>query len=112
MNGELDLELYTISIIGLNNALETLDKTSFEEISNNLEEFYQDVINDLNQEEIQMNDYYMFFENGRTIFPQYIETLKKIDNDELKESLTSLINTFENLNKIVSAFPAQQEMIQ
>ncbi|WP_298500559.1 hypothetical protein [uncultured Methanobrevibacter sp.] len=111
MNGELDLELYTISIIGLNNALETLDKTSFEEVCGNFQEFYQDVVNDLNLEEIQMNDYYMFFENGKTVFPQYIQTLKDIENEDIKDSLESLINVFENLNKIASAFPAQQEMI-
>lgn len=116
MNGEIDLELYTISLIALNNALENLEKseikTTFEEIAENFKELYEDIIDDLNQEEIQFNEYYLFFENGKQIFPQYIETLKGIKNEEIKDSLDSLINIFENLNKIASAFPAQQEMIQ
>ncbi|MDO5859674.1 hypothetical protein [Methanobrevibacter sp.] len=116
MNGELDLELYTISLIALNNALENLEtpeiKTTFEEISGNFKELYEDIITDLNREEIQFNEYYLFFENGKNTFPQYIETLKQIKNDEIKGSLDSLINVFENLNKIASAFPVQQEMIK
>lgn len=58
-----------------------------------------------------MNDYYLFFENGKTVFPQYIEALNEIKNEEIKDSTDSLINIFENLNRIASAFPAQQEMI-
>ena len=112
MNGEIDLELYTISIIALNNALENPDENSFKDIAENFQELYEDIINDLNQNEIQFNDYYLFFENGKRVFPQYIETLKKIENDKNKDGLNSLINTFENLNKIAGAFPSQQEMIQ
>ena len=113
MNGEIDLELYTISIIALNNALEKHDdsKDSFKEIAENLQDFYDDVINDLNQEELQMNEYYLFFENGKRTFPQYIETLKESNNEYIKDSIDTLINVFENLNKISAAFPAQ-DMIQ
>lgn len=116
MNGELDLELYTISLIGLNNALENLEsptiRTKLKEISDNFQELYEDIINDLNQEEIQLNDYYLFFENGKIVFPQYIETLNETKNEEIKDSIDSLINIFTNLNKIASAFPAQKDMIQ
>lgn len=114
MNGELDLELYTISIIALNNALENPkpSQESFKEIADNFQDFYRDVVNDLNRDEIQLNEYYLFFENGKNVFPQYIETLNEIDNEDIEDSLDSLINVFENLNKIASAFPAQQEMIR
>lgn len=112
MNGELDLELYTISIIGLNNALENPENDSLKEIVDNFQELYEDIINDLNQDEIQFNDYYLFFENGKNVFPQYIETLKEIENEEIKENVDSLINLFENLNKISIAFPSQEDLIK
>lgn len=116
MNGEIDLELYTISIIRLNNALENIEdeniKTTFEEIADNFKDLYQDIINDLNQEEIQFNEYYLFFENGKNTFPQYVETLKEIKNDEIKDNINSIINVFENLNKIAIAFPGQQDMVK
>ena len=112
MNGEIDLELYTISIIALNNALENPSEDSFKEVACNFQELYEDIINDLNQEEIQFDDYYLFFQNGKTTFPQYIETLKEIKNEEIKDSTDSLIKIFENLNKIAIAFPSQQDMIK
>ena len=116
MNGELDLELYTISIIGLNNALNKLNnsqmndeiKEMFKESCNNFQELYDDIVNDLNQDEIQFNDYYMFFQNGKQMFPQYIENLKSIENEEINDYINSLINIFENLNRIAEAFPSQQ----
>ena len=112
MNGEIDLELYTISIIGLNNALEKPENDSLKEIVDNFQELYEDIINDLNQDEIQFNDYYLFFENGKNAFPQYIETLKEIKTEEIKENVDSLINIFENLNKIATAFPSQENLIK
>jgi len=120
MNGKLDLELYTISIIELNNALEHLKeseindkiKTNFKNISNTFQELYDDIIKDLSLDEIQFNDYYLFFENGKRIFPHCIENLKQIKNKEIKDSMDSLINVFINLNKIAEAFPTQKEMIE
>ena len=54
MNGEIDLELYTISIIRLNNALEKLEtsqnnddiKEMFKESCRDFEELYKDIISD------------------------------------------------------------------
>ena len=112
MNGELDLELYTISIIGLNNSLENPENDSLKEIVDNFQELYEDIINDLNQDDIQFNDYYLFFENGKNVFPQYIETLNEIKTEEIKENVDSLINIFENLNKIAIAFPSQEDLIK
>lgn len=120
MNGEIDLELYTISIIRLNNALEKLEtsqnnddiKEMFKESCRDFEELYKDIISDLNGEEIQFNDYYLFFENGKQVFPQYIDALKKIENEEIEEYIDSLINVFANLNKISKSFPSQQDMVK
>lgn len=120
MNGEIDLELYTISMIRLNNALEKLEtsqnnddiKEMFKESCRDFEELYKDIISDLNGEEIQFNDYYLFFENGKQVFPQYIDALKKIENEEIKEYIDSLINVFTNLNKISKSFPSQQDMVK
>lgn len=120
MNGEIDLELYTISIIRLNNALEKLEtsqnnddiKEMFKESCRDFEELYKDIISDLNGEEIQFNDYYLFFENGKQVLPQYIDALKKIENEEIKEYIDSLINVFTNLNKISKSFPSQQDMVK
>ena len=120
MNCEIDLELYTISIIRLNNTLEKLEtsqnnddiKEMFKESCRDFEELYKDIISDLNGEEIQFNDYYLFFENGKQVFPQYIDALKKIENEEIKEYIDSLINVFTNLNKISKSFPSQQDMVK
>ncbi|WP_296893899.1 hypothetical protein [uncultured Methanobrevibacter sp.] len=120
MNGEIDLELYTISIIRLNNALENLENTPitdetkemFKTSCNDLNELYTDIVNDLNNEEIQFSEYYLFFENGKQMFPHYIKTLESIENTEIKDEINSLINIFNNLSKIAEAFPSQQDLIK
>lgn len=119
MDGEIDLELYTLSIIRLNSALEKLEnqdsineiKKMFSKSAEDLNILYEDIIKDLNQDEININEYYLFFQNGKQIFPQYIELLGDIDNEELDDEITSLITTFNNFNKISDAFP-QNEMIK
>lgn len=120
MYGEIDLELYTIAIIRLNTALEKLETSEitpdiidmFQESSNNLQELYNDIIDDLNQDEVNLNEYYLFFENGKQTFPQYIEILNKINYEELEDILNSLINVFNNLNKISQAFSKEKTMIK
>ena len=87
-------------------------KEMFKESCRDFEELYKDIISDLNGEEIQFNDYYLFFENGKQVFPQYIDALKKIENEEIKEYIDSLINVFTNLNKISKSFPSQQDMVK
>ncbi|WP_298521863.1 hypothetical protein [uncultured Methanobrevibacter sp.] len=112
MNGEIDLELYTISLIRLNTAFQKLDNiceasTLMNESADDLERFYNDVIDDLNREEVNFGEYYPFFENGKQTFPQYINALGEIENDELEEVVDKLINIFNNLNRIAEAFPTQ-----
>ena len=112
MYGEIDLESYTISIIRLNTAFQKLEdnadvleiRSLFEESYEDLQKLYLDIVDDLNQDEVNLNEYYLFFANGKQAFPQYIEALKSINNDELESSVNSLLNVFENLNKIAKEF--------
>ena len=113
MYGEIDLESYTLSIIRLNTALQKLeDNGEINEIRNLLEEshaelekLYKDIVDDLNQDEINVNEYYLFFQNGKQTFPQYIEMLGSVENESLEEVIGDLMNVFNNLNKIADAFP-------
>ena len=94
MDGEIDLESYTISIIRINTALSKLEsnenineiKELFCESFEDLDKLYRDIVSDLNQEEVNINEYYLFFQNGKQVFPQYIEVLGNIDNDELDDT--------------------------
>ena len=112
MYGEIDLESYTISIIRLNTAFQKLEdnadvleiRSLLEESYNDLQKIYLDIVDDLNQDEVNLNEYYLFFANGKQAFPQYIEALKSINNEELESSVNSLLNVFENLNKIAKEF--------
>lgn len=118
MYGEIDLETYTHSIIKLNTAFEKLEsdepiseiKRLFKESFTDLNKLYNDIIDDLNQDEINLNEYYLFFQNGKRIFPQYIEALGKINNHDLDECISHLMNLFNNLNKIADAFPKNEMM--
>ena len=117
MYGEIDLESYTISLIRINTALSKLEddgdisevKDLFNDSFNDLDKLYRDIVDDLNQEEVNLNEYHLFFQNGRQTFPQYIEFLGNIDNPELEDCLYDLINVFNNLNKITNGFN-QNEM--
>lgn len=117
MNGEIDLESYTISIIRINTALQKLEdkqdtseiKKLFEESFNDLEKLYKDTVDDLNQEEVNLNEYYLFFQNGKQMFPQYIEVLDSIENKELEDVLSKLTNVFRNLDKIADAFNKEED---
>ncbi|WP_407374585.1 hypothetical protein [Methanobrevibacter sp.] len=112
MDGEIDLETYTISIIRLNSALEKIDnnepisdiKEMFHESFIDLNNLYNEIVEDLNHDEVNINEYYLFFSNGKQIFPQYIEILKSIDNEDLDEEITSLMQVFNSLNKIAEPF--------
>ena len=118
MDGEIDLETYTLSIIRLNSAFEKLEnnepiseiKEMFQESYSDLDKLYHEIVEDLNQEEVNINEYYLFFSNGKQIFPQYIEILESIDNEELDGEITSLMKVFNNLNKIAEPFSANGMM--
>ena len=119
MHGEIDLELYTISIIRLNNALEKLQdsksideiKIAFEESEKDLEKLYEEITYDLNQDEINLNEYYPFFEYAKLNFPRYIEILKSLENKELNENIISLIEVFSKFYRLSENF-LTNEMIK
>ncbi len=119
MDGEIDLETYTISIVRLNTAFKKLEdhepiseiKEMFNESYNDLNGLYKEIVEDLNQDEVNINEYYLFFSNGKMIFPQYIELLGNIDEKKLESEITSLITVFRNFNKIAEPFSAN-EMIK
>lgn len=111
MYGEIDLESYTLSIIRLNTAFENLEnskideaKSMLEESCEDLEKIYADIVDDLNRDEVNLNEYYLFFQNGKQTFPQYIEVLGSIETEELQDVVNSLLNVFSNLNKIADGF--------
>lgn len=118
MDGEIDLETYTLSIIRLNSAFKKLEndestdsiRNMLEDSYNDLNKLYHDIVNDLNQDEVNLNEYYMFFENGKQAFPQFIDALGSIENSELDESVNALLKVFNNLNKIADAFPKNEMM--
>ena len=111
MDGIIDLESYTISLIRINSALSKLEDNDIDEAKELLDESFRDLqkvyletVEDLNQEEVNLNEYYLFFENGKQTFPQYIEALGNIENEELSEVASNLANVFNNLNKIAEGF--------
>ena len=112
MYGEIDLESYTLAIVRINTAFQKLENDDsidevrklFEESFSDLDKIYKDIVDDLNQDEVNLNEYYLFFQNGRQTFPQYIEVLGSIENVELTETVNSLLNVFANLNKIADGF--------
>ena len=109
MYGEIDLESYTLSIIRINSAFSKLENSQIDDAKKLLDESYQDlqklyedIVEDLNQEEVNLNEYYLFFQNGKQTFPQYIEALGSIETKELQGVVNSLMNVFSNLNKIAA----------
>lgn len=111
MYGEIDLETYTVAIIRLNTAFQKLEDSNtdearklFDESYNDLQKVYSEIVDDLNQDEVNLNEYYLFFQNGKQVFPQYIEELGNIKDYELQESVDKLLNVFSNLNKIADGF--------
>ena len=112
MDGFIDLETYTISLIRINNALSKLEDSNtdeaeelFSESFKDLQKVYLEIVDDLNHNEVNMNEYYLFFQNGKQTFPHYIEALENIENRS--ESVDNLINVFNNLNKIAEAFESE-----
>lgn len=112
MDGEIDLELYTISIIRLNSIFQKIEDkkivtdiiSDINDCFNDLNQIYEDILNELSKEEININEYDPFFENGMVMFPEYTksidETIGKIDDENLKVALNSLSDLFVKLIKV------------
>lgn len=142
MNGQLNLELYTQAIYGLNDSFEKLgqiihdniyfiaadlDKNikkegedelankmkntlkGFEANYNQLEKFYDELIDDL-KEDINQNEFRPFLEHAKTTFPQYIQELNNsiisIKNLEIEnENIDLVLDELETIiNRIISIF--------
>ncbi|WP_432645593.1 hypothetical protein [Methanobrevibacter sp.] len=111
MDGEIDLELYTISMIRLNSIFQKIEDNNIatdiipdiENCFNDLSQLYDNISNDLSQEEININEYDPFFENGMVMFPEYVrnidETIEKTEDKNLKLALTNLSDIFVKLIK-------------
>ncbi len=109
MNGEIDLELYTISMIRLNIIFQKIDAdkkineiiTDIEDCVNDLIQLHEYIVQDLSQEEININEYDPFFENGMLVFPEYYKNIenyiKEEENNDLKASLANLACVFIKL---------------
>lgn len=68
--------------------------------STDFEALLNDIVNDLNQEEINYNEYDPFFENISQLFPSYIIKLNEyLKNDTLKEKINTLIKIFNKILK-------------
>ena len=86
MDGEIDLETYTLSIIRLNSAFEKLEnnepisdiKEMFHESYSDLDKLYHEIVEDLNQEEVNINEYYLFFQTESRYFPNILKFLKAL----------------------------------
>jgi hypothetical protein len=112
MDGEIDLELYTICVIHLNNVFQKIeDNEDIREINsdltdciNDFNELYKDIVHDLTNDNINCNEYDPFFENGINTFPIYVKDIEnyveKVDNEELKDNLVLLLHIFKKLIKV------------
>lgn len=112
MDGEIDLELYTISLIRLNSIFQKIEDekivtdiiSDINDCFNDLNQLYEDILNDLSQAEININEYDPFFENGMVMFPEYTkgidEIIEKIDDENLKAALNTLSDLFVKLIKV------------
>ncbi len=109
MDGEIDLELYTISMIRLNTIFQKIEDkeivnevtSDIEDCVNDLSQLQKDIVADLSQEEININEYDPFFENGMVLFPEYYKTIEsyieKEEDETLKSSLNDLSDIFSKL---------------
>ncbi|MDO5823982.1 hypothetical protein [Methanobrevibacter sp.] len=112
MDGEIDLELYTISLIRLNSIFQKIEDekivtdiiSDINDCFNDLNQLNEDILNDLSQAEININEYDPFFENGMVMFPEYTkgidEIIEKIDDENLKAALNTLSDLFVKLIKV------------
>lgn len=112
MDGEIDLELFTIAIIQLNNAFQKLNnndtdiKESLDSSYENLKELSDSLESIINYEEINATEVEPFFTYSLNIFPEYKAQLANLENldDNLNESVINLIEVFDKLYKIADEY--------
>lgn len=113
---EIDLEMYTISIIQLNAAFEKLQKDEFGNDANqllmesidNFKRIYQSTLIDLSLKEINYSEYDYFFMNVKSSFPRYITDIGNymalLKNEDLKLSLNELLEVLDKFIKIADIY--------
>lgn len=112
MYAEIDLELFTISIIRLNSAFEKLENNEpIEEVKNmidesidDLQKLYDNIDYDLKNNEVSYNEYYLFLQYSSHMLPRYMKDIENIENDELEDNLNNLIAVFDKLNRLAISF--------
>ena len=112
MDGEIDLELFTIAIIQLNNAFQKLNdncsdvKESLDSSYENLKELSDSLESIINEEEINATEVEPFFTYSVKMFPEYKTQLANLENldDDLNESVINLIEVFDKLHKIADEY--------
>lgn len=113
---EIDLELYTISIIQMNSALEKLAEDEFDAEYNgllrqsidNFAEIYRSSLIDLSLTEIDYGEYDHFFIYIKSTFPGYASKINEyrlpVKNEELKSNLENLVKIMEDFLKIADIY--------
>lgn len=112
MNGEIDLELFTVTILELNNSFQKLNdgnfdvKESLDSCYENLKTVYNSLNEILNADEINANEVELFCSYSLNMFPEYKSQLTELDNldDNLNESVINLIEIFDKLCKIAKDY--------
>jgi len=112
MNGEIDLELFTLAIIQLNNAFQKLSendtdvKESLDSSYEYLNELSQSLEDMLKEDEINATEVELFSKYALNIFPEYKTQLANLENldDDLNESVINLIEVFDKLYKIADDY--------
>ena len=104
MDYEIDLELYTLTIVTMNSAFAKLEQDEFDddairllnESLENFNELYQSCLIDLSLAEINYGEYDYFLQNVFMAFPKYVESIESYNqtviNNQLKVLLNELIN--------------------
>lgn len=108
MNGEIDLELFTLAILEMNNAFSKLDennsdvKHSLDSSHENLKKLSDSLKEITNSEEINDTEVEPFFTFAINTFPGYKNQLANLENldDDLNESVINLIEVFDELYRI------------
>ena len=112
MYGEIDMELFTHTILELNNSFQKLNdgnfdvKESLDSSYKNLKSLYDSLNEILNADEINANEVELFCSYSLNMFPEYKSQLTNLENldDDLNESVINLIEIFDKLCEIAADY--------
>ena len=116
MNYEIDLELYTFTLIKMNSAFSKFDNDEFDnegiellkESIEDLNKLYQNTLIDLSLREINYGEYDHLLLTVFTAFPRYVKDIENysltVTNDELKLLLNDLAKLLDSFVKIAEDY--------